>query len=218
MRPTPAALTRPPCGPPFSSSLAPTVEQKQRIFSMPVGLPSHINLSSIDSSRSDTKVVVPSPEEGADGKHKSTKRHVSSEPKDKDDNDGKDNDKLVKKTAHSLIEKRYRTNITDNFAALRDSVPSLRITSKSARGEDTTQDYEGLYGLTPARKLSKATISSKATEYICHLEKRNNRLVDENNAMRARIATVEEVFRVSRQDGQLPFTYSPVAHQLCESH
>jgi hypothetical protein len=58
-----------------------------------------------------------------------------------------------------MIEKRYRTNLNDKIAALRDSVPSLRIMSKSARGEDTTEDQEELHGLTPAHKLNKATVS-----------------------------------------------------------
>ena len=60
-----------------------------------------------------------------------------------------------------MIEKRYRTNLNDKIAALRDSVPSLRIMSKSARGEDTTEDREELHGLTPAHKLNKATVSFK---------------------------------------------------------
>ena len=64
----------------------------------------------------------------------------------------------VKKTAHNMIEKRYRTNLNDKIAALRDSVPSLRIMSKSARGEDTADDREELQGLTPAHKLNKATV------------------------------------------------------------
>lgn len=59
----------------------------------------------------------------------------------------------VKKTAHNMIEKRYRTNLNDKIAALRDSVPSLRATvSKNARGEDSLED---LQGLTPAHKLNK---------------------------------------------------------------
>lgn len=58
-----------------------------------------------------------------------------------------------------MIEKRYRTNLNDKIAALRDSVPALRIMSKSARGEDTTEDREELHGLTPAHKLNKATVS-----------------------------------------------------------
>jgi hypothetical protein len=60
----------------------------------------------------------------------------------------------VKKTAHNMIEKRYRTNLNDKIAALRDSVPSLRVTTKNSRGQEVLQ--EDLQGLTPAHKLNKA--------------------------------------------------------------
>ena len=59
----------------------------------------------------------------------------------------------MKKTAHNMIEKRYRTNLNDKIAALRDSVPSLRVMAKNARGEDG--EKEDLQGLTPAHKLNK---------------------------------------------------------------
>lgn len=147
-----------PQAPRYSTSLAPAMEEKLRNIAMPGGLPRHaLHISSPDSSKSDFKGgIVSSPEEAADGKLESRKRKVSSEPDD-DDDDG-DDDKPVKKTAHNMIEKRYRTNINDKIAALRDSVPSLRIMTKSARGEDTTQDREELHGLTPAHKLNKATV------------------------------------------------------------
>jgi hypothetical protein len=51
---------------------------------------------------------------------------------------------------------------------LRDSVPSLRIMSKSARGEDTTEDREELHGLTPAHKLNKATVRCALSSDITH--------------------------------------------------
>lgn len=144
--------------PRFSTTLTPAVEEKLRNIAMPGGFPRRpMHVSSPDSSKSDTKAgIISSPEDGTEGKHESRKRKVSSEPED--DDDGDDDDKPVKKTAHNMIEKRYRTNINDKIAALRDSVPSLRIMSKSARGEDTTQDREELHGLTPAHKLNKATV------------------------------------------------------------
>lgn len=61
----------------------------------------------------------------------------------------------VKKTAHNMIEKRYRTNLNDKIAALRDSVPSLRvITKRNSRGEEVVED---LQGLTPAHKSNKVS-------------------------------------------------------------
>lgn len=59
----------------------------------------------------------------------------------------------VTKTAHSMIEKRYLTNLNDKIAALRDSVPSLKaMTKTNLRGEEIEED---LQGLTPAHKLNK---------------------------------------------------------------
>ncbi|KAL1889614.1 Clr6 histone deacetylase associated PHD protein-2 Cph2 [Ceratocystis pirilliformis] len=129
------------------------------------------------------------------------KRKVSAEDEDEDDEE--EDGGPVKKTAHNMIEKRYRTNLNDKIAFLRDSVPSLRIMSKSARGEDTTEDREELHGLTPAHKLNKATVLSKATEYIRHLEKRNNRLIDENLAMQRRIQAFEKLFMAGAMSGTL---------------
>ncbi|KAH9907343.1 helix-loop-helix DNA-binding domain-containing protein [Xylariomycetidae sp. FL2044] len=130
------------------------------------------------------------------------KRKSSADVDDEDEFDDVDGHP-VKKTAHNMIEKRYRTNLNDKIAALRDSVPSLRIMSKSARGEDTTEDREELHGLTPAHKLNKATVLSKATEYIRHLEKRNTRLTDENAAMMQRIAAFEKLFMAGAMNGAI---------------
>lgn len=98
----------------------------------------------------------------------------------------------IKKTAHNMIEKRYRTNLNDKIAALRDSVPSLRVMSRSGNGEDE-DDQEDLEGLTPAHKLNKATVLSKATEYIRHLEKRNKRLQEEVNSLKARVDAYDKM-------------------------
>lgn len=99
--------------------------------------------------------------------------------------------KQPKKTAHNMIEKRYRTNLNDKIAALRDSVPSLRVMAGTSKvGDD---DDEDLGGLTPAHKLNKATVLAKATEYIRHLEKRNKKLQDENDNLKGRLGTFEKL-------------------------
>ena len=98
----------------------------------------------------------------------------------------------VKKTAHNMIEKRYRTNLNDKIAALRDSVPSLRVMSRPGNG-DEDDDAEDLEGLTPAHKLNKATVLSKATEYIRHLEKRNKKLQDEVVSLKARAEAYDKM-------------------------
>jgi len=101
----------------------------------------------------------------------------------------------LKKTAHNMIEKRYRTNLNDKIAQLREAVPSLR--SGAPRfGHGLEDGEEGLMdedfgGLAPVPKLNKATILSKATEYILQLEQRNRSLETENSAIRGRMEGLE---------------------------
>ncbi|KAE8150778.1 hypothetical protein BDV25DRAFT_105437 [Aspergillus avenaceus] len=90
-----------------------------------------------------------------------------------------------KKRAHNVIEKRYRANLNEKIAELRDSVPSLR-TSRHLVDDDEGE------GATPANKLNKASILSKATEYIRHLEIRNKRLEDENTALKNRLRQLDK--------------------------
>ncbi|RKF60323.1 putative sterol regulatory element binding protein sre1 protein [Erysiphe neolycopersici] len=151
---------------------------------------SHRSSQSLSSSKSRS---VSSP----DNNDRNQKRKLAAELDDEEDDDL---NPLVKKTAHNMIEKRYRTNLNDKIAALRDAVPSLRITSKSARGEDTMDDREELQGLKPAHKLNKATVLSKATEYIYHLENRNKRLRQELSDHKSRLATYEALLRSSSMD------------------
>ncbi|KAI1429778.1 helix-loop-helix DNA-binding domain-containing protein [Xylaria sp. FL1777] len=188
---------------------------------MPPTIPYHSPRSepSPDSTGGAGKSSMSSSPEGIRDFEKANSRKRKSSAEDDDDDDDDDSHQPVKKTAHNMIEKRYRTNLNDKIAALRDSVPSLRIMSKSARGEDTTEDREELHGLTPAHKLNKATVLSKATEYIRHLEKRNSRLMDENAAMQQRIAAFEKLFMSGAMNGAIsphqqhapptPTTYPP---------
>lgn len=92
------------------------------------------------------------------------------------------------KSSHNMIEKRYRTNINDKIKALRDSVPALRVLVES--GDD---DFDDLEGLQPAKKLNKATILSKATEYIKHLETKNEWLKKENDDLKAKMYGYSQV-------------------------
>ncbi|KAF2126933.1 hypothetical protein P153DRAFT_368955 [Dothidotthia symphoricarpi CBS 119687] len=125
----------------------------------------------------------------------SKKRKASSdsdEPDDSTRSGKKERSQPPKKTAHNMIEKRYRNNLNDKIAALRDSVPSLRVMSRP-NGTEEEDDPEDLEGLTPAHKLNKATVLSKATEYIRHLEKRNKRLQDEVTALKGRVESYEKL-------------------------
>ncbi|KAK4032026.1 hypothetical protein C8A01DRAFT_20847 [Parachaetomium inaequale] len=190
----------------IQNTLTPAQRERLKTIAMPPHLqyrsPQSAAGSPDSASSGHDKGALSSPDAAGPSMGNNRKRKPSSEVDDDDDDD--DLEHPVKKTAHNMIEKRYRTNLNDKIAALRDSVPSLRIMSKSARGEDTTEDREELHGLTPAHKLNKATVLSKATEYIRHLEKRNNRLLEENSGMRARIAAFEKLFMAGAMTGQLP--------------
>lgn len=100
------------------------------------------------------------------------------------------------KRPHNVIEKRYRANLNEKIAELRDSVPALRALKK-AKGKKENQgssdEDEDLEGLSPSNKLNKASILTKAVEYIRHLELRTRKLEEENRALREQISGLEKV-------------------------
>ena len=105
----------------------------------------------------------------------------------------------VTKRSHTIIEKRYRNNLNQKFTALRESVPSLRADS----------EIVDLGGLVPASKLNKATVLSKAIEYILYLEKRISLLEKENSHLRRRTNCVEQK---PQDDSVNAHRNSPVSH------
>lgn len=96
----------------------------------------------------------------------------------------------AKKRAHNVIEKRYRANLNEKIAELRDSVPSLRV-AKTSSG-DSNEEEDDAEAAQAAGKMNKASILSKATEYIKHLEIRNKRLEDENTGLKNRLRQVDK--------------------------
>jgi hypothetical protein len=158
----------------------------------PASTPSlHHSPSSINNERTSSSSATSSPEPVLSNPKK--RKTSDSEGSEGAPASKKDKQPPVKKTAHNMIEKRYRTNLNDKIAALRDSVPSLRVMSRVNGGNEEDDDPEDLEGLTPAHKLNKATVLSKATEYIRHLEKRNRRLQDEVNTLKGRLDSYEKM-------------------------
>lgn len=128
------------------------------------------------------------------------KRESSPPLKVESPGDGEDYSKKGGRTrsAHNIIEQRYRNRMNDKFTALQNCVPTLRVAAR--RGTKTRNDFDGdmeqyagsdsetrgnedLEGLTPATKLNKATILTKSVEYIKFLEKKNNRMRSEHQQL-----------------------------------
>ncbi|KAH8594076.1 helix-loop-helix DNA-binding domain-containing protein [Bisporella sp. PMI_857] len=175
--------------------LSPQEESQLRAIAMPS--------LSLNTSQSNPTQQTYSPSSGSSpeppSRFENRRKRKSSVEDDEDDDmsdSGLRNGKPVKKTAHNMIEKRYRTNLNDKIAALRDSVPSLRVVSKGR--DNNGGKEEDLQGLTPAHKLNKATVLSKATEYIAHLEKRNKAMQKENAVLKSRV----EAFEILMQNRQ----------------
>jgi hypothetical protein len=97
------------------------------------------------------------------------------------------------KRPHNMVERRYRNNLNEKIAALRDSVPSLRVRKTFAQDVDGTEIGDARESSDSAQKLNKGSILSKATEYINHLELRARRLDEENLALKTRLRHLEKL-------------------------
>lgn len=73
------------------------------------------------------------------------------------------------KTSHTTIERRYRTNLNARITGLKQAVPALRVLEPKSASEgyhDVVDSRGFVDGVKVARKMSKANILGKATEYI----------------------------------------------------
>ena len=80
--------------------------------------------------------------------------------------------------SHSIVEKRYRTNINQKIAELGNCLPSLQSEGKS-NGHEKKDSRES----TTPLKHNKATVLIEAVAYIKHLEQRNGYLEQANTAL-----------------------------------
>ncbi|MCJ1419845.1 hypothetical protein MMC32_006201 [Xylographa parallela] len=114
-----------------------------------------------------------------------------------------------KKTSHNVIEKRYRSNLNDKIAMLRDSIPVLRVSAQRASAKDGSSDTEDSQdgdGPTSKVKLNKATVLTKATEYIKQLERQTECLLEENARLHNRLNGAVN----SPPDSTIAASYEPV--------
>ena len=134
------------------------------------------SLSPESSSR--RSISISSPESTLSGQ--SRKRKSSTDDEDADLAPTKPKRVLGVKEAHKVVEKKYRTNLNEKIAALRDSIPSLQQVHKGSQGNKDDNDNRNLDGESrQAGKPNKGVVLSKATEYIQHLERRNRKLNNE---------------------------------------
>lgn len=97
------------------------------------------------------------------------------------------------KTGHTIIERRYRTNLNARITNLKQSVPALRVLEARLNGKDSsphdTVDERGFVdGVKVGRKMSKANILGKATEYIRVLKRREARLRREQAGLKSLVS------------------------------
>lgn len=80
--------------------------------------------------------------------------------------------KAVRKTAHSLIERRRRSKMNDAFASLRDMIPACRDTGEE--GKSATSNG------TLSREMHKLDVLNAAIQYLLRLEDRLARIGQED--------------------------------------
>ncbi|KAJ3560921.1 hypothetical protein NPX13_g9136 [Xylaria arbuscula] len=82
---------------------------------------------------------------------------------------------------------KYRTNLKDKIAELRDAIPSLRAIPE----DDDPNSPAGSSRTAP--KVSKGTVLTKATEYIHQLERRNRSVAQKNEELARRLQAFEQL-------------------------
>ncbi|KAK0708258.1 helix-loop-helix DNA-binding domain-containing protein [Lasiosphaeris hirsuta] len=114
---------------------------------------------------------------------------------------GKEKSKLGDRTAHNDIERKYRTNLKDKIAELRDAVPALQTISENVGEDDASHPSR-----TP--KVSKGTVLTKATEYIHQLERKNKQIMQEHRKLSQRLQAFEQLLSATARPAYTMPTYS----------
>ncbi|KAL1889443.1 hypothetical protein Cpir12675_005778 [Ceratocystis pirilliformis] len=106
--------------------------------------------------------------------------------------------KATDRTAHNDIERKYRTNLKDKIAELRDAIPALR----------GLVDEEEDDGTPRPQKVSKGTVLTKATDYIHTLERRNKAIMKEHQDLSRRLQAFEQLLNATARQPFLMPNYS----------
>ncbi|KAI2633321.1 helix-loop-helix DNA-binding domain-containing protein [Xylaria nigripes] len=113
----------------------------------------------------------------------------------------KDKPKNSERAAHNDIERKYRTNLKDKIAELRDAIPSLRAIPE----DDDPNSPNGSSRTAP--KVSKGTVLTKATEYIHQLERRNRSASNRNEELSRRLQAFEQLLSATPASNWRPQGY-----------
>ncbi|KAK4103233.1 hypothetical protein N658DRAFT_549764 [Parathielavia hyrcaniae] len=127
----------------------------------------------------------------------------SDAPKKEGDSNVKSDEKpkIGDRTSHNDIERKYRTNLKDKIAELKNAVPELRTTPETGDEEDAAPSSR-------AAKVSKGTVLTKATEYIHLLERRNKQIVQEHRDLSRRLQAFEQLLNATARQSYAMPTYS----------
>ena len=142
--------------------------------------------------------------EGAFPPPPAKKRKISQESADTAPRAGSHDRKLAsaQNKSHSIVEKRYRTNLNDKIADLRRSIPSLQ-----GKNPDAAEAEK----VSAAPKHNKSTVLTKAIEYIHHLEQRNAYLEKINSSLRSEARNAKSELRGSAVTVRAELPKSPSA-------
>ncbi|KAH6883846.1 hypothetical protein B0T10DRAFT_136805 [Thelonectria olida] len=98
-----------------------------------------------------------------------------------------------KTTTRRAIDRDYPTKLSNEFSALRDSIPSLQ--GRTTKGQEENHP-EHLQEPTVRESADRATILREAMLYISRLEERNETLQTEHMTLELRVAAYESLFRL----------------------
>lgn len=197
--PSPASLVQSPTSPVSSTSSATTGQALEESLLAPIRMMPGSNadarsaLVRLRSSGAPEPVCVrPKLNRASSSTSATAARRASTTPKAAS---GDEAPPWSKKTAHNAIERRYRSNINDRIAGLRDVVPALREMrprdGRRKRRRGKAEAEELVDGVTAATKFSKAAVLTKATEYICYLKSREVQLSREVAGLRMLVRSLD---------------------------